>query len=100
MMFKKIALIVVLSVVAGLWPGRGLGLRPGNDGFRHIAGLAGHSAVLVTSARAGEQGESTQHPSTAVAPGPASVCARVCAASKYRAVSTFPFHPLATHLLL
>jgi hypothetical protein len=99
-MLKKIALIVVLSVVAGLWPGRGLGLRPGNDGFRHIAGLAGHSAVLVTSVRAREQGESTPHPSTAVAPGLASVCARVWAAAKDRAVFTFPSHPLATHLLL
>jgi hypothetical protein len=69
-MLKNVARLATLCLLAALWIGQTADVRPGDRGLRHVAGLAGHSAVLgtSTSTRIREQGNAGPHGSNG-APG-------------------------------
>jgi hypothetical protein len=100
-MLKRIAIFTVLCLAMSLWPARATGTRMDGATGRHIAGLAGHAAILGAQARVRQETRGS-HQSAACAPGPACEASRIVrpALSAARSVHTLPSHRIATHLSL
>jgi hypothetical protein len=100
-MLKKVAIILALSVVAGLWPDAASPARSGDHRARHVAALASHAAVLVTTGRTRENGN-PGHQSWA--PDGTRAVAGLRAGTRLsapiRPAGTFPPHLLSSHLRL
>jgi hypothetical protein len=100
-MVKRIAIFTLICLVISLWPSRAMPLAPGGYGGRHIAGLAGHAAVLVVNARLRVRARAPHQPATGL---PADVVlVRVVCPPVWTATHsnhTLPSHRVATHLAL
>jgi hypothetical protein len=100
-MLRKVAILTVLCLAVSLWPARTTGVRLGDDQRRHVAGLGGHSAVLVTNARVRLVAPASHHSALRVATlTGAPLRVRPAVLFAVRPIHTIPSHLIATHLSL
>jgi hypothetical protein len=100
-MLKRTAIFTLICLAMSLWSPRATLLGPSGDGGGHIAGFAGHAAVLVANTGIRVQARTPHQPTNALSAGVVLVRAVLPPVwTAAHSVHVLPSYRVATHLSL